>query len=205
MDLSLRARLRAGDQSAFGEIFDEYAAALHGYATRTLGDRTAAEDVVSLTFLEAWRLRGKLHEEGEDVRPWLFGITTNVLRNTTRAGRRHQAAMARLPLREAVPDFAEELVGRLDDGAQLDAARRAMAGLRRGERSVFQLCVLAGLDYAAAAEALGVPVGTVRSRLSRARARLRVLAAAETELAGGSGQVRGDRIGAVRSVRGENR
>ncbi|MFI5533539.1 RNA polymerase sigma factor [Kitasatospora sp. NPDC051853] len=200
MELSLRARLRAGDQSAFGRLFDEHAQGVYGYAVRTLGDWAAAEDVVSLTFLEAWRLRGKLHEEGESVRPWLFGIATNVLRNTTRAGRRHRAAMARLPERDVVPDFADELVGRMDDGARLAAAKRALERLRRREREVFQLCVLAGLDYASAAEALGVPVGTVRSRLSRARARLRDLAAEElTEPHRGRGQVGSDRVEAVRS------
>jgi len=205
----LRARLRAGEQRAFGEIFDEHAQAVYGYALRRLGDWGAAEDVVSLTFLEAWRLRGKLHEEGESVRPWLFGIATNVLRNTARAARRHRAAMERLPAREAVPDFADELVGRLDDSAQLAAARRALARLRRSEREVFGLCVWSGLDYASAAEALGVPVGTVRSRLSRARARLRTLAADElrqtrTEPRRSGGQVVSDRVGAVRSMQGRN-
>ncbi|MER7667073.1 RNA polymerase sigma factor [Kitasatospora sp. NPDC096128] len=216
MELSLRARLRAGDQCAYGEIFDEHAQAIYGYAVRRLGDWAAAEDVVSLTFLEAWRLRGKLREDGEGVRPWLFGIATNVLRNTARAGRRHRAAMERLPEREAVPDFADELVERLEDSRRLAAVRRALARLRRGDREVFGLCVWAGMEYAAAAEALGVPVGTVRSRLSRARARLRVLVDAElavgeraagnrVEPAGGGGQVRNDRVGAVRSIQGNSR
>ncbi|MEU2631255.1 sigma-70 region 4 domain-containing protein, partial [Kitasatospora sp. NPDC007106] len=93
---------------------------------------------------------------------------------------------------------------------RLAATRRALAGLRRGEREVFALCVWSGLDYAAAAEALGVPVGTVRSRLSRARTRLRGLAEEElaavrrgAEPSGRSGQVRGDRVPAVRSVEGK--
>ncbi|MGW4897051.1 RNA polymerase sigma factor [Kitasatospora sp. NPDC004240] len=209
MELSLRARLRAGDQRAFGELFDEHAQDLYRYAVRVSGDWAVGEDVVQLTFLEAWRLRGKLREEGESVRPWLFGIAANVLRNTARAARRHRAAMERMPAREVVPDFADELVGRLDDSAQLAAAHRALARLRKAERDVFTLCVWAGLDYAGAAQALGVPVGTVRSRLSRARTRLRRLA--EEELRGGaepaadSGQVRGDRADAVRSTRETNR
>jgi RNA polymerase sigma-70 factor (ECF subfamily) len=200
VELSLRSRLRAGDQSAFGEIFDEHAGALHAYAARTLGDRTAAEDVVSLTFLEAWRLRGKLREDGDSVRPWLFGIATNVLRNTNRAARRHRAALGRMPARETVPDFADELAVRLDADAELAAAGRALARLRRGEREVVQLCVWSGLDYASAAEALGVPVGTVRSRLSRARARLRELAAKELELGRRAGQVRGGHGSVARSM-----
>jgi RNA polymerase sigma-70 factor (ECF subfamily) len=201
--------LRAGDQGALGELFDEHAQAVYRYALRALGDWAAAEDVVSLTFLEAWRLRAKVHEGDDALRPWLFGIATNVLRNTARASRRHRAAMARLPEREAVPDFAEELVTRLDDGAQLAAVRRALGGLRRAEREVFRLCVWVGLDYAAAAEALGVPIGTVRSRLSRARARLRSLAEQELtvrrELVAASGQVRDGGFGAARSMQGDIR
>ncbi len=202
MEQSQRSRLRAGDQTAFGELFDEQAQAIHQYALRALGERTAAEDVVSLTFLEAWRLRAGLHEEGGSVRPWLFGIAANVLRNTRRAARRHQAALGRLPAGEVVPDFAEELAGRLDDGAQLAAAHRALARLRRGEREVFLLCVWSGLAYADAAEALGIPVGTVRSRLSRARTRLRRLADEETKREPRliRGQVPGGRTEAARSI-----
>ncbi|WP_030245709.1 RNA polymerase sigma factor [Streptomyces sp. NRRL S-350] len=209
MELSQRARLRAGEQSALGELFDAHAQAVYGYALRTLGDWSAAEDVVSLTFLEAWRLRGKLHEGDDDLRPWVFGIATNVLRNTARAARRHRAAMARLGEREAVADFADELVSRIDDGAQLAAVRRALPGLRRCEREVFRLCVWVGLDYASAAEALGVPVGTVRSRLSRARARLRALVEHELterrEPVLTNGQVRGGGLDAARSLQEEIR
>ncbi|MFJ7908762.1 RNA polymerase sigma factor [Kitasatospora sp. NPDC096204] len=204
MELSQRARLRSGDQWAFGELFDETVDDLYSYAARVVGDRAAAEDVVQLTFLEAWRLRGKLREDDGPVRPWLFGIAAHVLRNTTRAARRHRAAMARLPDRGVLPDFAEELAGRLDDDARLAAVRRALGGLWNAEREVFGLCVLAGLDYASAAEALGVPVGTVRSRLSRARTKLRALTDEELrggrELPPGTGQVRGGRSGAARST-----
>ncbi|WP_051966538.1 RNA polymerase sigma factor [Kitasatospora mediocidica] len=204
MEQSQRARLRAGDPTALGELFDEHAQAVYGYALRTLGDWAAAQDAVSLTFLEAWRLHAKLHEEGEGLRPWLFGIATNVLRNTARAARRHRAAMARLPERDAVPDFADELVTRLDDTAQLAAVQRALGGLRRGEREVFRLCVWVGLDYAAAAECLGVPIGTVRSRLSRARSRLRSLAEQELthnrELTVTAGQVPDGRDGTAWST-----
>ncbi|MFJ2778838.1 MULTISPECIES: RNA polymerase sigma factor [unclassified Kitasatospora] len=205
----MRGRLRSGDQWAFREVFDEAAGDLYRYAVRVSGDWAVAEDVVQLTFLEAWRLRGTLREEGGPVRPWLFGITANVLRNTARAARRHREALARMPAREVVPDFADELVGRLDDGAQLAAAKRALRRLRKAERDVFTLCVWAGLDYVSAAEALGVPVGTVRSRLSRARVRLRALA--DEELCGGrepdagGGQVPGGRADVARSIRETNR
>ncbi|WP_380279203.1 RNA polymerase sigma factor [Kitasatospora purpeofusca] len=209
MELSQRGRIRDGDQWAFGELFDETAGDLYRYAVRATGDWAVAEDVVQLTFLEAWRLRHKLREDGGAVRPWLFGIAANVMRNTARATRRHRAAMERLPARETVPDFADELVGRLDDSAQLAAARRALGRLRKAEREVFGLCVWAGLDYASAAEALGVPIGTVRSRLSRARTKLRALADEELrngrELRPAPGQVRVGRVDAARSIRETNR
>lgn len=178
----LRARLRAGQPAAFGQIFDAHARVVYRHALRVTGDWALAEDVMSLTFLEAWRLRQRLRsdaEDEEDVRPWLMGLATNVLRNTTRAARRHRAALGRLPPRQAQPDIAEEVTSRLADQAQLSAARAALSKLRRSDREVFTLCVWSGLDYAAAAEALGVPVGTVRSRLSRARSRLQQIAAAE--------------------------
>ncbi|MER5938572.1 RNA polymerase sigma factor [Streptomyces sp. NPDC001928] len=197
MDLSLRARIRAGDAQAFAHLFRQHAQAVHAHAARWLGDPGPAEDVVSLTFLEAWRLREKLldddgfaardrHDDNDDgLRAWLFGISTNVLRNTRRAARRHRAALDRLPDRRSgfgtVPDFADTLIGRLDDAERLAAATAALRQLRPREREVFALCVWSELSYADAAEALRVPVSTVRSRLARARQRLRRLA--ESELA----------------------
>ncbi|MFC8722581.1 RNA polymerase sigma factor [Kitasatospora sp. NPDC057198] len=162
----------AGDRHAFASLYDEYARAVYLHAVRATGDRDLADDVVSLTFLEAWRLREKLRGEVLNPRAWLLGIATNVLRNTARTARRHRAAMSRLPPREPLPDFADEVVGRIADAELAAAAVRALGRLRRGEREVFMLVVWSGLGYAEAAQALGVPVGTVRSRLSRARERL---------------------------------
>ncbi|WP_392671268.1 RNA polymerase sigma factor [Streptomyces sp. LN785] len=199
----MHARIRAGDPEAFRELFRDYAQLVYRHAVRTTGDWAAAEDVVSLTFLEAWRLREKLRDEGDSPRPWLMGIAVNVLRNTGRAARRHERALARVPVHDGLPDFADELVERIADSEELAAAGVALGQLRRSEREVFALCVWSGLGYA---EALGVPVGTVRSRLSRARTRLRKLTEGElrrrrnrSEPHPGSGQVQGDCVAAVRS------
>ncbi|MEU3609861.1 RNA polymerase sigma factor [Streptomyces sp. NPDC035033] len=175
----MRERFRAGDPTALGEAYDAHARVLFQYAYRMCGDRAAAEDVVSATFLEAWRCRGKVRAEGGSLRPWLFGIATNVLRGAAREARRRDAALARMPDRGVLPDFSDAVASRLADEERLRAARVALGRLRRREREVFGLVVWAGLDYATAGEALGVPVGTVRSRLSRARERLRALAEAE--------------------------
>ena len=202
MEPNLRARLRAGDPDAFGLLFDEYARAVYNLGFRLTANWSAAEEVVSLTFLEAWRLRGGIDSGGEPLRPWLLGIAVNVSRNLARASRRHQAALSRLQAPSPVPDFADELAGRLDDTAQLREVGKALGALHRGEREVIALCVWSELDYAAAARALGVPVGTVRSRLSRARRKLRKLVPAGREAAGGREQVRGDRETAARPVPG---
>ncbi|GAA0692133.1 hypothetical protein GCM10009548_75150 [Streptomyces malaysiensis subsp. malaysiensis] len=184
METSLRARVRAGDPDAFRQLFDEYASVVYRHAVRLTGDWAMADDIVSLTFLEAWRLRERLFPGDDSPRPWLLGIATNVTRNTARAARRHQAALARLPPPGPVPDFADEVAQRLADTEELAAAQRALRTMRRGEREVFTLCVWEGLDAATAAEALGLAVGTVRARLSRARKRLRKLT--ELELIGGT-------------------
>ncbi|MFI8513229.1 RNA polymerase sigma factor [Streptomyces sp. NPDC085460] len=176
----MNERVRSGDRAAFAEIFDEHARVVYAHAVRTTGDWAVAEDVMSLTFLEAWRLRDKLADV-VSVRGWLLGIATNVMRNTARAARRHREAMRRLPPPEPQPDFSGEVVGRLADGRRLAAVSRALRRLKRTEREVFTLVAWSGLGYAAAAEALGIPVGTVRSRLSRARGKLRRLV--EEELA----------------------
>ncbi|MFC7532840.1 RNA polymerase sigma factor [Actinoplanes sp. GCM10030250] len=184
MTAIMRARIRAGEETAFGELFDEHAQAVYRHAVWTDGDHGNAEDVVSLTFLEAWRIRETLRPDGESLRPWLLGIATNVLRNRRRTARRYRAALSRaassrVPAAGALPDFADEVVGRMYDAEQLAAAATALRALRRADREVFLLCVWQQLDYAAVAEALGIPVGTVRSRLSRARTRLRARAEAE--------------------------
>ncbi|MFD4561341.1 RNA polymerase sigma factor [Streptomyces sp. NPDC058469] len=175
MENSLRARVRAGDPDAFRHLFDEHAAVVHRHAVRMTGNWGTADDIVSLTFLEAWRLRERVLPGEDSLRPWLLGIATNVTRNTARAARRHQAALIRVPPPDPVPDFADEVTQRLADTEELAAAQKALSTMRRGEREVFTLCVWEGLDAATAAEALGVAVGTVRARLSRARKRLRKL------------------------------
>jgi RNA polymerase sigma-70 factor (ECF subfamily) len=204
MEPSLRVRVRHGDPDAFGVLFDEHSRVVYNLAFRLTGNRHEAEEVVSLTFLEAWRLRARVEPDGESLRPWLMGITVNVVRNFSRATRRHQAAMARLPEPAAAPDFADELAERIDDAARLAAVRAAFGGLRPAEQDVIALCVWSELDYAAAAQALGIPVGTVRSRLSRARRKLRRLALAGEPGRGGA-QLPGDGSTAVKPAHGGTR
>lgn len=211
MDLSLRVRVRAGDPDAFGALFDECARAVYNHAFRLTGNWSTAEEVVSLTFLEAWRLRSTVQPDGGSLRPWILGIAVNVTRNVSRAARRHQAAVGRLPPASPLPDFADDLAARIDDVARLAAVHSALGKLRRSEREVLTLCLWSGLDYAAAAAALQVPVGTVRSRLFRARRKLRDLAPAGDWDPGGeklrprNGQVSDSRENAARPMQERTR
>jgi RNA polymerase sigma-70 factor (ECF subfamily) len=168
----LRAGARAGDADAFGAVFDACAKSVYNHAFRLTGDWSAAEEVMAMTFLEAWRSRDRIAADGGSLKPWLLGIATNLARGQRRAARRQRTALARLAVAGELPDFADDVSGRLDDAARIKALHRALAGLPGSELEVLALCVWSGLGYPEAAEALDVPVGTVRSRLSRARARL---------------------------------
>ncbi|MGW6013843.1 RNA polymerase sigma factor [Streptomyces sp. NPDC055210] len=213
----MRTRVRAGDQGAFGELFDAYARAVYNHAYRLTADWSTAEDVMASTFMEAWRLRDRVDPEGGSLRPWLLGIATNTARNQFRSNRRYRrAASAAAAAETAVPDHADEVAGRIDDRQRLATALTALAALRRPEREVITLCLGEGLDYEAAAEALGIPVGTVASRLSRARKKLRAVAEAQlsrkgseltrTAAGGAAEKVRGNREGRrpARQTRGDH-
>ncbi len=176
-DGDLWRRAVDGEPDAFAVLFDRHAQAVYNYLFRRTADWTLAEDLTSVVFLEAWRRRTDVRFERELALPWLFGVATNVLRNRRRSQWRHRAALERLP-REHAHDFADEANSRLDDERQMRTVLRAIAELPRREQDVLALCAWAGLSYEEAAVALGVPVGTVRSRLSRARARIRELSSA---------------------------
>ncbi|MFC5823994.1 RNA polymerase sigma factor [Nonomuraea insulae] len=103
-----------------GELFDEYATSVYNHAYWVVGDWSAAEDVVSLTFMEVWRLRERLDPDGGSLRPWLLGVATNVGRNLRRARRLHREALAKVPCAAPVPDFADEVVGRITDAQRLE-------------------------------------------------------------------------------------
>ena len=120
-DSVLWSRARAGDPAAFGLLFQRHARAIYNYCFRRVGNWDAAEDLVSIVFLEAWRRRSKPLPIGKEL-PWLYGIATNVIRNRRRAERRYAAALRRVPAPERSPSFADDSDGRIDD-EELMAAR----------------------------------------------------------------------------------
>ncbi len=175
-DSVLWSRSRKGDRDAFGLLFERHARTIYNYCFRRTGTWDAAEDLVSMVFLEAWRRRSKRLPIGKEL-PWLYGIATNVIRNRRRSERRYAAALRRVAAPECSPSFEDDSDARIDDEELMARALDLLAHLPRREQEVFALCVWSELSYEDAAVALGVPVGTVRSRLSRARRRLRELAA----------------------------
>jgi RNA polymerase sigma-70 factor (ECF subfamily) len=173
-DSVLWARSAEGDTGAFALLFERHARAIYNYCFRRVGDWSVAEDLLSVVFLEAWRRRDKQLPPGK-VLPWLYGIATNVVRNRRRAERRYRAALGRVPAAKPAADIADEAVDRADDEQKLRRALALLSKLPRRQQDVFVLCAWSGLSYEDAAFALGVPVGTVRSRLARARGALREL------------------------------
>lgn len=155
----------SGDGEAFGRVFDTHHAQVRRHSARLVRRAADADDVMAITFLEAWRKRAQVRVVDDSVLPWLLVTATNVASNINRGARRYRALLDRLPSSEWVADPLSE-----NDDAEAVAA---LAKLSRADRSVVVLCVLEGFSEREAAEALGVPQGTVKSRLSRAKQRLR--------------------------------
>jgi len=171
-DARLWARAEAGDGTAFGALFQRHRRSVYGYAFRQTADWSAAEEVTAVVFLEAWRRRGEVRFAGETARPWLLGVARNVLRNRWRSRRRHRDALARLGPPPAAPAHDEAVAQRVDDERRMRTVLALVRRLPADQRDALALVVWSGCSYEEAAAALGVPVGTVRSRLARARARL---------------------------------
>ncbi|MFI0485695.1 RNA polymerase sigma factor [Actinomadura sp. 9N215] len=179
-DAELWREAAAGRAEAFGVVFDRHARAVYNHCFRAVADWASAEDLTSMVFLDAWRRRADVQLERGSALPWLLGVANNVVRNRRRSRRRHRAALDRLPPPLAAPDHSDDVAGRLDDEKAMRRVLDLVGRLPKADQDVLALCAWDGLSYAEAAVTLGVAVGTVRSRLSRARARLR-------ELAGGTG------------------
>ncbi|WP_424234404.1 RNA polymerase sigma factor [Actinophytocola sp.] len=158
----------------FGRLFDAYARPLHRYLARRVGQDTA-HDLVSETFLVALNQRHSYDPRRGAVRPWLYGIATNLLRRQVRQEVRALQATARsaghAPGQEA--SHESRVADRLDAAAMAGRLAGALAQLSEGDRDVLLLTSWAGLDSTEVADALGIPVGTVRSRLHRVRKWLR--------------------------------
>jgi RNA polymerase sigma factor (sigma-70 family) len=154
-------RAVAGDGEAFGQIFDRHRARLYRHTHRLVPLAADMDDVVAVTFFEAWRRRDSVRFVDGSLLPWLLVTATNAARNVSRSARRYQALLERLPPTPVLHEQSDD-----------DAATRALTRLSLADQQVITLCVLEGLSESEAADALGIPIGTVKSRLSRAKSRL---------------------------------
>lgn len=166
------------DPQAFAALFERHFAAIHRWLHRRVG-APLAEDLAAETFTRAFDRRASfdatLAAAGHHAaRPWLFGIAAHLVHDHRRTELRRLRALARAERWEPVaPQEADRAVARADAAALGPAVAAALAGLRAPERDVLLLVAWAGLEYDEVATATGVPIGTVRSRLHRARRRLR--------------------------------
>jgi len=167
---------RGGDGPAFASLFDRHRDRVFGHALRLVRERHDAEDVTAVVFLEAWRKRESVRLVDGSIIGWLLVTTNYAARNHTRGQRRYRTALAKIPAPAPQEDHAPAVDESLDGTGRDRAVRDAFANLSKRDQDVITLCVLEELTTAQAADALGVPEGTVKSRLSRARKRLTELA-----------------------------
>ncbi|MER6944422.1 RNA polymerase sigma factor [Nonomuraea sp. NPDC000554] len=165
-------RRSADDPEQFAALFDRYARQIHLYVARRLGAQ-AADDIVAETFLAAFRRRSSYDVTVPLARPWLYGIATTLVARHRRQEERLLRALNRTgvdPLPEAVDDVVARRVAA--QGRERELAG-ALAALSRADRDVLLLIAWEDLSYEEVARALDIPLGTVRSRLHRARRKTR--------------------------------
>ncbi|PWK52066.1 RNA polymerase sigma-70 factor (ECF subfamily) [Actinoplanes xinjiangensis] len=171
-DAAVLLRSRA-EPECFADLFERYFAGLHGYASRRL-DGAGGDDVAAETFLIAFRQRDRFDPARGSVRAWLYGIATNLIRARRREEAQGYLAYARAAAHPPDEPVHEE---QTTDRVAAEAARKrivaALAGLPERDRDALLLVVWGELSHEETAAALGIPVGTVGSRLHRARRRIR--------------------------------
>jgi RNA polymerase sigma factor (sigma-70 family) len=160
------------DTEAFAALYDRYAEQLYRYAYRRVGS-DFAEDVVADTFLVAFRRRRGYDLARPDARPWLFGIVTKEIARRHRAEQARYRALARSAPDDAVPGFADRVAAEVSAEAVRGPLATALRRLAKGDRDVLLLVAWSGLSYEEVAETLQIKIGTVRSRLHRARQQVR--------------------------------
>ncbi len=153
---------------AFMPLVQRHQRVLFGYLARRVG-RDTAEDITSETFARAFAQRHRFDTTRDDARPWLFGIATNLLRNQARSEVRQLRAYQRHGVEDRSHDDHDASEARLDATAQSRVLAKALEQLKPGDREALLMFAWNDMSYEDIAESLGIPVGTVRSRLNRAR------------------------------------
>ncbi|WP_253259132.1 RNA polymerase sigma factor [Subtercola boreus] len=179
-DIILRSR---ASPALFGQLYERHARTIHRYAARRAGENVA-DDIMSETFLVAFDRRERFDPAWADARPWLFGIATTLLKAHRRVEARTWNALIAAGLNEiSTASASEQPADRSNALMDAQLAVRSLApalqAMRDDDRDALLLYAWADLDYAGVAVAMGIPVGTVRSRLNRARRILQAAAATE--------------------------
>jgi len=189
---------RSLDQpSAFAQLFDRHARVVNAFATYRVGRHTA-EDVLSETFLVAFRRRADYDVGVESAVPWLLGIASRLIRRHRAVEAKHWRSFAAAVSGEehSSEGGVDDAMTRLDAEREVDGLRGRIAALGPKDRETLLLYAWQGLTYEEVAAALGVPVGTVRSRLNRVRKRLdpvrraQALAKTQTQTQHSAGSIR---------------
>lgn len=167
------------EPAVFAQLFDRHAVSVFRYAAQRLGDHPA-EDVMSETFLVAFERRSAYDQAVRDARPWLLGIATRLLRKHARVEAVAWKGMSADLAAQVAPDLIEQAGSRIDAERLSRRLGRALARLSAADRDTLLLYAWGELDYASIAAAMQVPIGTVRSRLNRARRILRRAAGIDT-------------------------
>ncbi|MGW1729127.1 RNA polymerase sigma factor [Streptomyces sp. NPDC002306] len=162
----------------FAHLYDRYAADIHRYVTRRLGSETA-DDVTSETFLVAFRTRKRFDASAASARPWLYGIAAKLISRQQRSEVRMLRAYARTGCDPVAESWAEHVDSRVVAQGMQQKLSGALAGLSAGDRHVLLLVAWAEFSYQEVADALEIPLGTVRSRLNRARRKIRTTLGAD--------------------------
>jgi RNA polymerase sigma-70 factor (ECF subfamily) len=155
-------------------VYDRHAGVLFRFLVRRVG-RDTADELLGETFRIAFERRATFDCTRPDARPWLYGIATNLIARHRRAEMRRIKATARLVATQAGDAVADRVAADVDARETWPAVAEAIAELPDGERDALLLLVWEELSYDEIASALQIPVGTVRSRLNRARRRVREL------------------------------
>jgi RNA polymerase sigma-70 factor (ECF subfamily) len=161
------------DPERFTVLFDRHAPHIHRYLARRVG-QDEADDLLGETFLTAFAKRRGYDPAYRDARPWLYGIATNLVARYRRAEAQRFRLLRAASPRPDLPDFSERATAALTASSVRRELTAALADVPDGDRDVLLLVAWADLTYDEVARALGIPLGTVRSRLHRARSRLRI-------------------------------
>lgn len=159
------------DPAAFATVFHRHFDIVHGYVRKRVG-ASLADDLAAQTFLVAFDRRAGYDRSGENARPWLLGIATNLIHGKRRQERRQLRAYGRAGA-EIGGDALDGIEARADAERLRPQLAAVLAALPKDELDPLLLYAWAELGYGEIAEALEVPVGTVKSRLARARGRIR--------------------------------